>query len=334
MIDASNPTNPVLVSGYFDGRDAVDVAVAVSGNCAYLARSGHEFRNGLEVIDVSNPAHCVRVGGYGGYPRGVALLGNYAYMAGELPVLEVIDVSDPANPVGVGSYYAPGTAFDVAVSGNYAYVAKYNPSTPNNGGLEVIDVSDPTNPRLVGGCDIGTGPAYDVALLGNYAYVAAWYAGLRVFDVSDPTNCMHVGGCETTGPAYSVAVSGSYAYVATYNPHVPDGGLEVIDVSNPTNCVPVGAWLTTRGYASGVAVSGRSAWLADVFAGLQAIDVSDPTNCVQVGSYNPNGSAEHVLRRLLNAAETPDGPATPQRAPCSRFAEIFATTSTLHPRGT
>ena len=38
---------------------------------------------GLQVIDVSNPTNCVRVGGYdtSGYALGVAVSGNYAYVA-------------------------------------------------------------------------------------------------------------------------------------------------------------------------------------------------------------------------------------------------------------
>ena len=38
---------------------------------------------GLQVIDVSNPTNCVRVGGYdtGGTAYGVAVAGNYAYVA-------------------------------------------------------------------------------------------------------------------------------------------------------------------------------------------------------------------------------------------------------------
>ena len=38
---------------------------------------------GLQVIDVSNPANPLRVGGYdtSGYAWGVAVVGNYAYVA-------------------------------------------------------------------------------------------------------------------------------------------------------------------------------------------------------------------------------------------------------------
>jgi hypothetical protein len=74
---------------------------------------------------VSNPAHPVRVGGYdtGGMAWGVAVAGNYAYVADFNAGLQVIDVSNPANPVLVGGYDTSGWANGVAVSDNYAYVA-------------------------------------------------------------------------------------------------------------------------------------------------------------------------------------------------------------------
>ena len=51
------------------------------------------------------------------------MVGNYAYVALDAAGLAVIDVSNPANPVRVGGYDTSGNAFGVAVSGNYAYVA-------------------------------------------------------------------------------------------------------------------------------------------------------------------------------------------------------------------
>ncbi len=77
------------------------------------------------MIDVSNPANPQRVGGYdtSGYAYGVAVSGNYAYVADYDAGLQVIDVSNPANPQRVGGYDTSGSAYGVAVSGNYAYVA-------------------------------------------------------------------------------------------------------------------------------------------------------------------------------------------------------------------
>ena len=97
---------------------------------------------------MSNPTNCVRVGGYdtsGLAALGVAVSGNYAYVADWDAGLQVIDVSNPTNCVRVGGYDTSGLARGVAVSGNYAYVADAL------SGLQVIDVSHPTNCVRVGG---------------------------------------------------------------------------------------------------------------------------------------------------------------------------------------
>jgi hypothetical protein len=95
--------------------------VAVSGIFAYVADGGA----GLQVIDVSNPTNCVRLGGYDttGDVHGVAVSGIYAYVANEGSGLQVIDVSDPANCVHVGGYATGGQAQGVAVAAGRIYVA-------------------------------------------------------------------------------------------------------------------------------------------------------------------------------------------------------------------
>ena len=47
----------------------------------------------------------------------------------------------------VGSVDTPGTAVDVAISGNYAYVAD------GYYGLQLVDITDPENPQIVIGAD-------------------------------------------------------------------------------------------------------------------------------------------------------------------------------------
>ena len=109
--------------------------MAVRGNYAYVAAS-----QGLQVIDVSNPANPVWVGGYltVGYALDIAVSGGYAYVADEWAGLQVIDVSDPASPVWVGGYETSGDPRGVAVSGSYAYLAR------EWDGLEIVSIGIPT----------------------------------------------------------------------------------------------------------------------------------------------------------------------------------------------
>jgi hypothetical protein len=64
----------------------------------------------LAVFDVSNPANPRQVRGYdtSGFARGVAVSGNYAYVADYDAGLQVIDVRAPTNSVRVGGYDTSG----------------------------------------------------------------------------------------------------------------------------------------------------------------------------------------------------------------------------------
>jgi hypothetical protein len=309
------------------------VAVAIQNGYAFVAVGSA----GLAIIDVSNPSNPQRVGGYdtSGYASGVAVSGNYAYVAERLWTgsnyvgsLQVIDVRNPANPQRVGGTVTGGSAIGVAVSGNYAYVAD------GTNGLQVIDVGNPANPQRVGGT---SGLARGVAVSGNYAYTV-WtgsnYVGrLQVIDVRNPANPQRVGAYDTSGEALGVAVSGNYAYVA-------DGsaGLQVIDISNPANPQRLGGHDTsvrardvavsgnyayvvggdvTASLPAGVAVSGNYAW-------MEIIDISNPANPQRVGGYYTTGAGlangVAVSGNYAYVADYPVGlrvieitPANPQR---------------------
>lgn len=156
-----------------------------------------------------------------------------------------------------------GTAYAVALSGNYAYVAD------GAAGLSVIDVSAPENPQRLGGYS-APGTARSVAVSGNYAYLAADAAGLLVLDVSEPANPRLVGSCSTPGPAYGLAISRGYAYVADST-----AGLQVIDVSNPAHPQRVGGNACTAS-AYGVTVNGEYVFLAAGQDGLIILSLYTP----------------------------------------------------------
>ncbi|UCF06042.1 MAG: T9SS type A sorting domain-containing protein [bacterium] len=175
----------------------------------------------------------------------------------------------------VGSYDTPGYALDVAVYGDYAYVADYT------SGLQVIDISDPALPSLLGSYDTPES-AQGLWIDGDLAYVCDDGSGLLIIDVSNPAMPSLVGTYDTSGRAFGVEVAGGYAYVA-------DGaaGLTVIDVSNPSVPSLAGSY-DTPGFARTIDVEGNYAYIADrAGGGLQIIDISDPTLPTLAGSYDP-----------------------------------------------
>ncbi|TAN46355.1 MAG: hypothetical protein EPN21_20685, partial [Methylococcaceae bacterium] len=180
-----------------------------------------------------------------------------------------------------GSYNTSGNSLDVAISGNYAYVAD------NSAGLQVINISTPASPTLEGSYD--TWSAGGVAVSGNYAYVGDASDGLRVINISTPASLFQAGILNTSGSARGVAVSGSYAYVAGADA----GGLQVIDISTPSSPNQMGSY-DTSGIAYDVAISGSYAYVADDTSGLQVINISNPASPILAGTYDTSGNARGV----------------------------------------
>jgi hypothetical protein len=81
----------------------------------------------VAVIDVRDPAHPTRVGGFAtNNAVGIDVEGSLAYVAEGLEGLQVFDVSDPAQPVWVGGYDTPSQAREVDAAGRYVCIADRN----------------------------------------------------------------------------------------------------------------------------------------------------------------------------------------------------------------
>jgi hypothetical protein len=224
----------------------------------------------------------------GGDAFGIAVSGNYAFLANNDDGVRIYDISNPSAPVSIGHVNDGGRAFGVAVSSNYLYLANHED------GLRIYDVSTPSNPINIGHIYNG-GQADGLALAGSLVFVANDSDGLRVYDASTPSNPINIGHTNDIlfSDAYqNVAVLGKYAYVASLT-----GGLRIYEISNPTTPVYVGQINDgglSSGFAVGVAASAGHAYLAynyfDYSGGLRAYDVSIPAQPSRLG-YTNTGAA-------------------------------------------
>ena len=256
-----------LTSG---GSYNVTVASQPAGTTCTVSNGSGTAAGDVSNVEVICFTQLSTRGGYGiGLPQKVAVKGNYAYFAAESGLL-IEDISTPTNPTTASFVNLADPILDIAINGNYAYVA--------DGGLLILDISDPTAPVQVGSYQT-QGNTNAVYLSGNYIYAAVGFYGLEVIDVSDPTAPSLTGSCDTPNIAYDVAVNGSYAYIA-------DGGdgLQVIDINNPAAPTLVGNSPTTR-IAYAVGASGSYAYLGDG-SELKVIDISDPTAPTQVATQS------------------------------------------------
>ncbi len=207
IIDVSRPENPWIVGNYIPSAETCRASqfydVALYGNKALIS----DMNYGLRILDVSNPAQPQELGHYAdnsskGF-RGIAVKDSYALVADYPNGLKIFDISTASQPVLVGKWGARTTvqyygsnnmAMDVAVKGNFAYLAS------RNLGISVLNIIDPTQPQLV---SIYTSysrlTAISIEIDGNYAYVGMGDNGLMILDITNPANLKEVATAPTSG---------------------------------------------------------------------------------------------------------------------------------------
>jgi hypothetical protein len=258
----------------------------------------------------------------------IAIQGLYGYVAtGEAGLLTVVRLTVPSHPVITDQGIVAGSAKDVVVHGDYAYVA-------DGGGLRIFDVSEPENILAVGVYPAGTGVAVEIG--GSTAYLATTTT-IYTLDVSDPANVVRLGQFSTGGirdlayhdgmlysiregngsatviydvsdPAqiirlrtvnlqypYPRAIDVEYPYVYACTAGIwTNMSLEVVDVSDPVNATVVGR--TAGGFwdVADVVVENGIAYVADDIWGLNLVDVSRPLSVPILRHYGTGDFAEDL----------------------------------------
>ncbi len=208
--------------------------------------------NSLLIYNTSDPGIPIYVGAftdfnYPGKAYGISIRQDELYLATGPGWIYVLNISDPEKPKKMYQISYIDSANDVAVSGNYMYVAD------SNNGMLIFDLTDRMNPKLVSTfyvvksnvsvscsnytyspgtqCWFTTGwGGTSVAVSGNYAYLnGANRMGFYIIDVSDPANPVQLFH-STTLESYNIAVSGNDVYLAHSDGTV---SLDLLDVSNP-----------------------------------------------------------------------------------------------------
>lgn len=310
VLDFADPTHPWLVSSYDPGGWLR--FVRTRGNTIYAVAGGE----GLYVLDFN-------------YQRGVRLLGFHSVPCWAYSVaikeqsdgrliaiatwehgIVTMDVTIPTEPIFLGSCPNLGSAKDVAVDGEIAYVAD------EMRGLLAINISNPAQPFIAGNRDtanalgvavdsrghiyvadatgllalVRAAPTGEIFKVGSYDFpgfprrlekylghffVTGWSTGLHI-----ATRDWYQLWYESTAQgAKAVAFFGEYAFVVNY-----DGDLEVITTDYK-------GYLATPGQASDIAIVGRYAYVADGSeGGLRIYDISSPMDIHKISSLKLPGN--------------------------------------------
>ncbi|MFC1717341.1 FlgD immunoglobulin-like domain containing protein, partial [Candidatus Poribacteria bacterium] len=167
VVDVSIPSSPSNV-GFCETSPGTcgncNYDVAVVGDYAYITVGGwtglppteENWEGGFSIVDVSTPSAPFEVAFYQtpGKTHGIAVLGNYAHIAGDFG-FRTIDVSIPSAPSEAGYYQTDGSS-EIIMLNNYACII-------GRSGLHIIDVSTPSAPSEVGYYETSGGSGVEVS---------------------------------------------------------------------------------------------------------------------------------------------------------------------------
>ena len=250
--DVTDPAAPVLTdSVQLDARRINDVKIHGSNRLGILTREGaSDRRNGIVVLDLSDPAHPSIISEYKrtvpGGVHNVWIEGDLVYAVHNgTSDIHIIDISDPAAPDEVGRWGMPESdhksLHDVIVQDGYAYLSYWDD------GAVTLDVGagthggTPTEPAFVSRHRYPIGNTHTAWRAGRYLFVGDeifpddWDADapieargyIHVLDMSDMDNPVEVARYEVPeAGAHNIWVEGDRLYVGYYQ-----AGLRVVDIS-------------------------------------------------------------------------------------------------------
>jgi hypothetical protein len=243
IYNISNPLFPPVPQGFLTlpGRPT---DIAVSGTYAFVA-SRHNAQE-LQVVNVANPLGPFLEGALnlpgGADALGIAVSGSFLSIVraagGGAPQFAVVNVSAPSFPVSAGSLPLGATAYDVAVYGNFAFVASAHDSQE----LQVVNISVPGSPSLAGSLNLaGIADARAVAAFGPQAVIGRSDGGIHVINIGNPSAPLQDGVLDYGDAVNDLSFGNGYAYVfAASDENTAE--VQIIDISLPQTPSLVGVY--------------------------------------------------------------------------------------------
>ena len=220
IIDITNPSNPKEIGSFAPSGTPRGLSVFAVGSKIYIGLSTYTNGSEFNILDVSNPARPVLLGGYevGAPVNSIIIVGNVAYLATNKDGGEILalDVTDPSHITEKTSYNIPWnpSVNAVAYDSNKIYVATSNERTKAD--FLIFDVSDQNAIIPLGSVNLGSGNT-SIAIYKDRAYVTTKLstAGLKIVDISNPQAPLYKDYINTSGSASAVRIQGNYLYIAT-----------------------------------------------------------------------------------------------------------------------
>jgi hypothetical protein len=246
VIDISNPSSPSLVGSL--SLTGIPQNLFVSGNYAYVSSS--DGTGELKIINISSPSAPSLVGTYNApgttAGSGLYVVNTTAYLLKQNDTKNneffVVNVATPSSPTLIGSLNLGATDYELAVSGNYAFLASSN----NSQELQVVSIATPSAPSLAGSLNLsGNTDATTIALMGTVALVGQG-TNFYTVDISTPTSPAILGSLGLVNVVNDIALNlgngGATAFLATSN---SAGEFVSVNVSNTASPAILGQFDVT-----------------------------------------------------------------------------------------
>lgn len=256
--------------------------VAIKGKYAYCAATGA----GMDVIDISNPAHMVKVADFHLIKKNIEYIevsGNFAYIIDQdyygSYELVIIDISNPLIPIKRGSYFSDQTTvYDFTISGNYVFLSHYY------GSVDIINISNPDSPVKVGSYSQDQFTfGFHIQVQGNYLYLLH-ARGFHIVDISTPSQPFLSGSYLTNSTVWTVyasmAITGNIAFIGSR-----DDYLLVLDITNPASPKQIGTWGNRgKNFPYILGINNNRLYMYESSQKFNIYDISDPVSPLLLGS--------------------------------------------------
>jgi hypothetical protein len=295
------------VAGAYNATGTNDaIKVDTVGNYAYWIENISGAAN-FFIADISTPTAPVFKGSLtlAGTPTNITVQGNYAYVTNQQDTgeLQIVDISTPTAPVYKTLFDMVGTGNgqSIAVSGNYAYVARASDATTNANEFTVVNITNPLVPTLAGGYNNNIS-MNGIYLSGNYAYVAT---------SSTTTELLVIGIYTPTAPVLSGSFNASTAVAANtvsgYGTTVFIGigsGLQAVNIASPAAPANI-ATFTAAGQVNKIEidVTRKFAFLgtSSTTGEVQVVNVGTPASMTLAKTVDVTGTTSTVNGLAYNS---------------------------------
>ncbi len=288
ILDISEPSRISLVGQSEIIPDEIGEMMLV-GDYLYIAPGEYGDDDGnnqqLHIVNVSSPTHPQYLGMYSPndrYVSNVFFFNNLLFVTGKdknsnfmSPVdeLYLLDITNPSSPKEISRYLFKEGISDIAVSGNYAYIAMNAGDGHAQMGVRILDISNPQALKEVNALfpkGAGSRILVNRGSLYYYGSVAGESIGLHILDISAPQFPREVAIREGlfVDPIF---VSGNRMYF----------GGTIFDTTNPLELNEVGT-LSIDGAL--VSFQQNLVFTIDDVR-LKLYDVTDPSMPVELGEY-------------------------------------------------